>query len=57
MRPPDSSRDAPGCALSHRVTEKDLFILFSQRAGKVTDIYLITDKHSNRSKARAPRGT
>eukprot|EP00747_Dinoflagellata_sp_TGD_P148958 gnl/TRDRNA2_/TRDRNA2_176971_c0_seq1.p2 gnl/TRDRNA2_/TRDRNA2_176971_c0~~gnl/TRDRNA2_/TRDRNA2_176971_c0_seq1.p2 ORF type:complete len:209 (-),score=0.42 gnl/TRDRNA2_/TRDRNA2_176971_c0_seq1:2294-2920(-) len=36
-----------------KVNEKDLFILFSQKAGKVIDIYLICDKHTNKSKGLA----
>ena len=36
-----------------KVNEKDLFILFSQKAGKVIDIYVICDKHTNKSKGLA----
>lgn len=36
-----------------RVTEKDLFIIFSHKAGKVLDIYIICDKHTNKSKGLA----
>jgi RNA-binding protein 39 len=36
-----------------KVNEKDLFILFSQKAGKILDIYVICDKHTNKSKGLA----
>jgi RNA-binding protein 39 len=36
-----------------KVNEKDLFILFSQKAGKVTDIYIICDRQANKSKGLA----
>lgn len=36
-----------------KVNEKDLFILFSQKAGKIIDIYVICDKHTNKSKGLA----
>jgi len=39
--------------LNIRVTEKDLFILFTHKAGKVLDIYIICDKHTNKSKGLA----
>eukprot|EP00746_Dinoflagellata_sp_MGD_P158081 gnl/MRDRNA2_/MRDRNA2_86383_c0_seq1.p1 gnl/MRDRNA2_/MRDRNA2_86383_c0~~gnl/MRDRNA2_/MRDRNA2_86383_c0_seq1.p1 ORF type:complete len:471 (-),score=31.57 gnl/MRDRNA2_/MRDRNA2_86383_c0_seq1:77-1489(-) len=39
--------------LNIKVTEKDLFILFTQKAGKVLDIYIICDKHTNKSKGLA----
>jgi RNA-binding protein 39 len=36
-----------------KVNEKDLFILFTQKAGKVTDIYIICDRQANKSKGLA----
>merc|ERR1712151_859088 len=36
-----------------KVNEKDLFILFTQKAGKVTDIYIICDRQTNKSKGLA----
>merc|ERR1719161_3386861 len=36
-----------------KVNEKDLFILFTQKTGKVTDIYIICDKHTCKSKGLA----
>lgn len=39
--------------LNIKINEKDLFILFTQKAGKVTDIYIICDKHTNKSKGLA----
>jgi RNA-binding protein 39 len=36
-----------------RVTEKDLFVIFTQKAGRVLDIYIICDKHTNKSKGLA----
>lgn len=36
-----------------RANEKDLFMLFTQKAGRVMDVYLICDKATNKSKVNA----